>query len=137
LNEVARLGDPLGVGDWNSRHQEWIKSDGDPITERADKGRLELAMEQVADQALIPVDVLIPSILGCLGITLTICISLLNIWLFILLVEIFSHKVQNSIDALLGVMLTISFESDVVLAKDPLEEIRSHNLVAVLPHLSD
>ena len=73
-------------------------------------------MEQVTDHTLVSVDVLVPGLLGSLSVAFAFSIGLFYIGLLVLLVKIFGHEVENSVDALLGVMLTITLKSDVVLS---------------------
>ena len=94
-------------------------------------------MEKVTDDTLIPIDMLIPCFLGGFSIALSFSVSLLHVWLLVLLVKILRHEVEDSVDALLRVVLTITLEGHVVLTKDPLEKVWPHYLVAIFPHFRD
>jgi hypothetical protein len=116
LDKESSFLHPFCVRNWNSGHKERIESNGNSIANSTDQCRFELTMEQVTNHTLVSINVLVPSLKGGLRITLSICISLFNVWLLVFLEKIFCHKVKNRINALLGVMLPITFKSHIVLS---------------------
>ena len=50
---------------------------------------------------------------------------LFNVWFFLLLEQVFGHEVKNSVDTLLGIVLTIALKGDIVLTQDSFEKIWS------------
>jgi len=53
---------------------------------------------------------------------------MLDVRLLSLLIEIFRHEVQNGVDALLRIVLAVTFKCDIVLTQNSLEEIWTHNI---------
>ena len=82
-------------------------------------------MEEVCDDRLIPLQVLVPSFLSCFFDWLIFTFLELHIRLLSFSEEVLAHKVENSTDALMGVMLSVPFEIWRILTEHALEEIRS------------
>ena len=117
--------DEFLLWDWEGHHQERVEGDRNSVADGADESRLVLSVKQIQDDALVTIDVFVPRFQTGFLICLTISFCLLNIRLFRLLVKIFSHEIEDRIDALLRIMLTISLKSSVVLAQNSFEKIRS------------
>jgi len=117
-------------------HQEWVKSDRNALASRANQSWLKLAVKQVANDWFISVEVLVPSVKTCLLVSLSFSIWMLDVRLLSLLIEIFRHEVQNGVDALLRIVLAVTFKCDIVLTQNSLEEIWTHNIWLTTPHLT-
>ena len=118
-------------------HEEGIKGNRNPLTECAFKRRLELSMKQIANDRLIPQQVLVPCLFAGDLIGLALRLGLLDVGLLLLLIQILGHEIENGIDTLLRIVLPVAFEGDVVLAEDSLEQIGPNNLRVIDPHLTN
>ena len=78
-----------------------------------------------------------PGLLGGFLLLLALNFVLLNVWLLAFPVKVLTKQVKDRVDALVRVLLTIACKSGVVLAQDPLEELRCYTLRFVVPHLVD
>jgi hypothetical protein len=58
-------------------------------------------VEEIANDRLISVDVFVPGNGACLFVSHSIGFSLLDVWLFLLFVEIFTHEIKHRVDAFL------------------------------------
>ena len=106
----------LHVDDGHRDHEERVEGDADALAARASELRLVLAMEQVADDALVAEDVLVPRFARSFLVTLAIGLGLLDVGFLLTLVQVFRNEVKHRVDALLTVMLAIALEGDVVLS---------------------
>lgn len=94
-------------------------------------------MEEIDDDGLVSIDVFVPCFETGVHITLAVRFVLFNIWLFLLFEQILGHEVEDCINALLRVMLSIAFKGHIVLAQDSFEEIWSHDIALADPKFTD
>jgi hypothetical protein len=80
---------------------------------------------------------LVPGLLSNVFLSLAIRIGVLNERFLTLPVEVFAHQVKDGVDALMRIVLAVATELLCVLSKDALEQVRSHNLIGLVPHLVD
>jgi hypothetical protein len=78
--------------------------------------------------------VIVPSLSRCNFITFPFTVCLLHVRFFVLLIEVLRHKIKNSVDALLRIVLSVALECDVVLAEDSLEQVWPYHLALTFPH---
>jgi hypothetical protein len=70
-------------------------------------------------------------------IALSVRFILFNIWFFLLLEQVFGHEVKNSVDTLLGIVLTIALKGDIVLTQDSFEKIWSNYIAIADPEFTN
>ena len=121
LKQVALHVLVFGVWDRKGSHEEGVKSNRNSLANCALERGLELAVEQVANNRFVTENVFVPGFFASNLIGLPLGLSLLDIRLLLFLVEILGHEVENCVDALLRIVLTVPFERHVVLAEYSLE----------------
>jgi len=94
-------------------------------------------MEQISDDRLIPEQMLVPGFFSLLFFFLVWVFDVhFNEGFLAFAVKVFSHEVQDGIDALMRVLLSVACECRVVFAKHPLEKLGRHSWGALVPHLA-
>ncbi len=76
----------------------------------------------------------VPSFQSCLLFVLALLVIIFDVWLFALSVKIFAEKIQNGVDAFVGVMLSATLELLGVFAEDTLKHVGSHHTRVHIPH---
>jgi|PersoiStandDraft_1058852.scaffolds.fasta_scaffold245998_1 hypothetical membrane protein len=76
----------------------------------------------------------VPSFQSCLLFVLTLLVIIFDVWLFAFSVKIFAEKIQNGVDAFVGVMLSATLELLGVFAEDTLKHVGSYNTRVHIPH---
>ena len=77
---------------------------------------------------------LVPSFQSRLLFVLTLLIIVFDVWLLAFSVKILSEKIQNCVNAFVGVMLSATLELLGVFAEDTLEHVRSNHTRFHIPH---
>lgn len=91
-------------------------------------------MEEVDNNTLISNKMLGPSFFACQLVRFVVGIRNLNIWLLRLAVKVLTQKVKHRVDALLRIMLAISFELLSVASKYLFEHGGSDHRLISVPH---
>ena len=114
-----------------------IKSNGDSVTVLTANGTLELAMEEIGYDWFVSQQVLVPSFFCHFLLTFVFIVSVGDVRLFSFSVQIFTHQVQDRVNALVRIMLTVATELGRVFSQNSFKEVRPHNLIGLIPHLID
>ena len=94
-------------------------------------------MEEISDDRLVAKQVLVPSLLGNLFVRSSVALCVFDEWLLALPVQIFAHQIQNGRDTLMRVVLAVAAELLSIFTQDSLEEVRSDDVIGLIPHLID
>jgi hypothetical protein len=121
--------------DGKRKCHEWIEGYGDLLALAAHQSRFILTVEEVDDDTLISDQVLDPGFFASELICNVVCLCKFNIGLLRLTEKVLTQKVKDGIDALLRVVLSISFELLSVVTEYLFEHGWSHNRLITVPHL--
>ena len=116
LHEEALDINVVDINNWHRNHEERIESDTDAVAAGAGEFGFVLAVEQVANDAFVSEDVLVPRLVTGFLVRLAVGFGLLYVRLLFSFVEVFRDEVQDGVDALLRVVLPVALEGHVVLA---------------------